>query len=950
MITSIDTPNTEYRFGAFRFIPSRHLLLHNDVSVTIGSRAVDLLHLLLARAGKVVTKDELLEYVWPGTHLHESNLKVNISSLRKALQNGDRRDFIATVPNRGYRFVAEVQVIDGSTDARLDPLRAHAGELPVIPDLIGRSGDVAHLGERLLENRLVTVVGPAGVGKTTLAVATARHLEDRFSNGIGFVDLAAIDDSQLVVPAIGLALGIERDAVVAGLIDALHQKKFLLLLDNCEHLLSAVATIAEQIVTAVPSARILATSREALHSRSEAVFRLAPLDVPAAGKALTAVQALEYPAIALFVRRAEEAHGYRFVDADAPTIAAICRRLDGLALAIELAVPQLIASDPRTLLRLIDRTFSILDRGGDSGPSRHQTLLATLDWSYQLLSPREARLFRLLSVFASSFSIEDILGVAAGVDGPLEEIAAWTGALVAKSLLVATYGLNGVRYRFLESTRSFAAGALIQKKEMTAAYSNYAHYFLALFENAEQEWQWRDRVDWTTAYAPRANDVRKAIDWAEGDGGDTLLAIRLTVAAIPLWDELSTVGESHIRVERALRRVAAGQVVDDRLKMKLMASYGAALNFSDNLGPEADATWEEGYRLARSVGSVEYQLRALWGKAVLESFSGRHRRALTSLDAFMDLATTGNERTAIPDGRRLTLMTRFYLGDIREALDGLSSLEDEYNAIAAQARMARFQVDRLVGIRVGLANAVWISGNYRRAKELAVSALRRAAELNHRVSQSNALAQIGLPLTLQFGELDLAREYVATLAHNLSLHETAIWAPVCRFYQGAIDALSDVSAGIEVMRAAVDRLVANNFLIRVPMYLAVLADAALRYDRVEIARTAVSQALSHLDVQSEDWCKAEILRMRGVLEWRDGDVSAAEATLVAAAQQASEIGALSFKLRAVTTLAELHVATGRKTEATIQLAPVYAQFDPDFASTDVLKASALLGEITSGAP
>lgn len=907
-----------YCFGEYRFMPGRQLLLRGEEPVRIGGRALDLLHLLVRHAGEVVTKKALVDFAWPDTFVHESNLKVNIAALRRALPRASAGlPYIATVPGRGYRFVAPLRVY-GRRDLDVPPALASpagAGALPSTPAVIGRDKAIAAIGARLVAGGFLTVVGAAGVGKTTVAVAAAARLTGRYRDGVRFVDLAAIGDPQLVAAAIAHALGAGPSLSdrLASLVEVLRDREMLLVLDNCEHVRSAAAAIAEHLRLALPGLHILATSREPLRSQAESVHRLAALPFPAEEESgLDAAAAHAFPAVALFVRRAAETHGYRFADGDAPLVAAICRRLDGVALAIELAASRLSSDSPATLLDRLALGFDMLNAPSDRAPPRQRTLLATLDWSYRLLSPDEARLLRILSVFAGPFAIDDVTGVAGRLGVAAEEAASSTQELSAKSLLSATYDEGGPRYRLLDSTRSFAADRLRDGGEQPAAAAAHAAHLLQVFEQAEADWQWRAREDWTQRYAPRANDLRRAIDWAFAPGGDPRLGVRLTVAAIPLWDELSSVGESRRRVAQALRAAEPAEAFDATLRMKLVAAHASGLNFSDRLGPEVDAAWTEGWRLAREVGNVDYQLRTVWCLAVLETFTGRHRRALATLDRFDAILAGGKDRSARPDGERLRLMTRFYCGDIRGAQEGLERLSSEHDRIAHRARVARFQLDRFVAIRNSLALITWVAGDRPRALALTREALDGAESLGHLVSQSNALAQTALPLAVWAGDLDGAEAQVATLFRNLALRDIGIWGAVGRFYQGAIASARGDPAGVEAMHAAIDGLIATNLLVRLPMHLAMLGEAALTHDRLDLARSSLAEAVRRAGQQDERWCRPELLRLRGLIEAADGDRATAAASLQQAMQAAEESGALTFRERAAASLTSLATCPGAR--------------------------------------
>ncbi|WP_172982583.1 winged helix-turn-helix domain-containing protein [Phyllobacterium sp. SYP-B3895] len=934
-----------YCFGDYRFIPDRQLLMFDDKPMRVGARALDLLHLLLIHAGEVVTKNQLMSFVWPDTFVHESNLKVNIAALRRALQReASGLSCIATVSGRGYRFVAPLRIYGGDHSPPAFDAQAPARELSNIAPIIGRDQVIAALEAKLPTEKFVTVVGPAGVGKTTVALAAATRILKRYGDGVCFVDLATIGDPQLVDTTIAASLGVSGKwtNVLAGIVETLRDREMLLVLDNCEHVLSTACAIAEHLRLAAPGVHILATSREPLHSRSESVYRLSPLAYPEEEEINNRKDALAFAAVELFVRTAHEACGYQLYDMDAPAVSAICRRLEGIPLAIELAASRLVTMDLATLLGLLERSFEPLNAGARDTSARHQTLLATMDWSYQLLARDEARLLRLLSVFSASFFLSDVIGVAGRIGGRIEEIAACIESLAAKSLLSVVYDAGVPRYRLLDSTRSFAAERLNKSGEAVDAQSSHARHLLQLFEQAEADWQWQPRNEWTACYEPRANDLRKAIDWTLGDGADPEVGVRLTSAAISLWDELSTVAESRRRVERALESVEALSRCDPAVKMKLIASYASGLNFSDHLGPEADAAWMEANQLAREIGNVDYQLRTLWGLGILQSFTGRHRQAIATLKQFAQLAERENEQAVVAEGERVRSTAAFYCGDVRLACDDLKRLLREHAITAKRSAVTRFQMDRFVSIRVAFATAAWVCGDRSEATTALQEALDHSLALDHLVSHSNALAQAALPIALWSGESETARRHVAMLARNLSLRDIAIWRPVCKFYEGAVRSMDGEGGGVDMMRLAIGQLISNIFLVRVPLYLAMLAEAALRHKRIALARDSLSAAFDRADRQGEYWSQPELHRVHGLVQWRDGDLSGASETLLLATETARESGALFFQLRASTALAQLWAETDRLVAAADLLSPICAEFDNVPACANIAKARHLL--------
>src|SRR5690349_17658950 len=347
-------------FGPFRLAAARRLLLEGDEPVRLGSRAFDLLAALVERAGEVVGKAELVARAWPGTFVDESNLKIQVSALRRALGDGQGgRRYLVTVPGRGYNFVAPVSLEEpreAPPPPTVAPARVH--NLPfAVTRMVGRDETAAALVARLSRERLVTIVGPGGIGKTTVALAVAERVIADYEHGVWLVDLAPLGDPRLVPSTLATVLGLEvrSDDPLPWLVTFLADKRMLLVLDSCEHVVEAAADLVAEVLRGAPGVRALATSREPLRVGGERQHRLPPLDFPAEPAGLTAAAALAFPAVRLFVERAAASlDGFELGDADAPLVADICRRLDGIALAIELAAGRVDVFGVGGLVGLLD--------------------------------------------------------------------------------------------------------------------------------------------------------------------------------------------------------------------------------------------------------------------------------------------------------------------------------------------------------------------------------------------------------------------------------------------------------------------------------------------------------------------------------------------------------------------------------------------------------------------
>ncbi len=430
-------------FGSFRLLPSQRLLLEGDQPVRLGSRALDILAVLAENAGRVVPKEELIARTWPQTFVEDANLKIQVSALRRVLgdgQGGNR--YIVTVPGRGYEFVVPVgRTAEPAAMPAPAVLQPGTHNLPLaMTRMIGREEAVATLVSRLSRERLLTIVGPGGIGKTTVALAVAERMVAAYEHGVWLIDVAPVGDPRLVPSVVATVLGLEirNDTPLPGLIAALRDRRMLLLLDNCEHVIDAAANLTAAVLTGLPRVNILATSREPLGVAGEREHRLGPLGSPPTSSGLTAAEAAAFPAVQLFVERVTAiVEDFALTDANAPSVVRICRRLDGLPLAIEFAAPRVEVLGVEGLAARLDQSLPLLGTRRRATTARHQTMRAVVEWSYGLLSEDEQRFFRALGIFAGGFTVE--AAAAVDMDANMARIDSIDrlADLVAKSLVVA---------------------------------------------------------------------------------------------------------------------------------------------------------------------------------------------------------------------------------------------------------------------------------------------------------------------------------------------------------------------------------------------------------------------------------------------------------------------------------------------------------------------------------
>jgi predicted ATPase len=528
-------PAAEYRFDRFAVRPGPRQLLVDGLPVKLGGRAFDTLLALIERRERVVTKNELLELVWSGLVVEEANLQVQVVALRKLLGPGA----IATIPGRGYKFTLLLDgfEVPGPASIRnlpaLEDASAPACNAPAqLPALYGRDEEVAALAQLVRRHRLVSVVGPGGIGKTRVAQAVAHALRGDFEHGVWLVELAPLADPELVVSSVARVLGsalAPKGAALASLVEAIKGQRLLLVLDNCEQLSAAVEELAVAILAGAPGVHLLVTSQEPLRVVEEQVDRLQPLAVPEKPDAATA---LRYGAVALFAARARAADARFAINSDnVDAVVEICSSLDGIALAIELAAARVPMLGVYGVRQRLDARLKFLAGGPRGALPRHKTLRAALEWSHTLLSAQERSVFDRLGVFVGTFSLEAAQRITTddAIDpwDALDHLA----ALVDKSLVLVEDG-PVPRYRLLESSRMFAlerldaAGAIEASRKRHAQALVYALGRPRLLDGPSARVQ---------RNAPDLDNVRAAMAWATGPRGDQQIAVELMGTTDHLW-------------------------------------------------------------------------------------------------------------------------------------------------------------------------------------------------------------------------------------------------------------------------------------------------------------------------------------------------------------------------------------------------------------------------------
>jgi len=520
---------TVYRFGDFELRPAERQLLGPDARpLALGGRAFDVLVALVERAGELVAKDELLERVWPDVVVEENNLQVQVSALRKALGAGA----ITTIAGRGYRFTLPLAAPGAAPPVRLE--RRHNLPQP-LTSFVGHDDDLDEYATLFGATRLLTLTGIGGCGKTRLALELANRLLPGHADGVWYVDLAPLQDPDRVALTVAAALGIREEggrSMTETLAAVLAGRRLLLVLDNCEHLMASAASLVRELLSALPDLHVLAASREGLGVPGERAVTVRSLSFPPAGPAeLATIGASE--SVRLFVERARLSVPRFALDVDnADAVAEICRRLDGIPLAIELAAARVRMLSVDEIRARLDDRFRLLTGGSRAAVGRQQTLLATIRWSYEHLAPAEQALLRRLSVFAGGWTLDGAVAVAG--DGADEyEVLDRLARLVDQSL-VSTRHVAGeaTRYAMLETVRQYAQERLEDAGEGATMRDRHLAYVVAFAERAAPELMRNDQLAWLARLDHERENLLAAHAWCDHATDGAALGLRLVYALL----------------------------------------------------------------------------------------------------------------------------------------------------------------------------------------------------------------------------------------------------------------------------------------------------------------------------------------------------------------------------------------------------------------------------------
>ena len=921
-------------FGPFVLDLVNRTLSKSGAPVRVRGRELSILMYLAQRAGTFVTRDELIASIWSGSKVTDANVRVQMGALKRLLGDGrNLQEYVTFTPGQGYRFQGETQragtppglEVAERTHRRPSPVatsRSH--NLPIrIKPIYGRDEDLQRLTVHMPRHRLVTLVGPGGIGKTTLAMAGAEVLVDAYEDSIWLVNLAGLSDARLVSATIAVALNISllSPDPVDDLVKYLWDKQILIVLDNCEHLIEEVATLVEKVLTRTRDVHFMATSREPLRVDGEWLCRLTSLDVPPRVDPLAARDAMSYPAVRLFIERVRLSDDqFILTDADARAVAELCRRLDGNPLAVELAAARVGLFGVQGLADQLVESFSMLTQGRRTALPRHQTLRATLDWSYDILPDRERLLLARLSVFRGEFTLASALAIAGMAS---QDVVDGLAELTAKSLVQVDAIRQPALYRMLFLTRDYAVEKLTARGEFDIVAKRHAETYLDLLHCSGSEVGVGIADTWI-------DDIRSALNWTLSETGDFDVGMALITASFGTALRIASLHERGLLLDRAGERIRELGKQDPAFELRLLVERVSILNFGENKPAEMEDVAERAMTLADNIrderGDVMPLVEMLITKISIYFGEGnvaemrRHIRSARALQL-------------PPDKRAATLVILERMEFQAEHFGGnhafAKSLIEKILAYPPEILRTRHfaiadYISPGVTCRIFLSRIQWLQGYPETASRTAEDALDFSKSLNALVI-CYVLAFSAIPIAIWRGDRALARHYIKRLETTATASSLAYWQNWSPFYEAILD--MDDAADLTAATARIEAVSVNAMQIdHVPMCVPWLSD----------------NALSRLHDGFAGWNWPEIYRLQGANRLDADDHNGAETFFLKALDLANARAARALALRAATSLAALWGSTGRRDEARQLLSELLEGFTEGLHDADHRAAALLL--------
>lgn len=932
-------------FGPFELRPAERLLEKAGARVHLSDRAFDILVVLVERSGHAVSKRELIARVWSDVTVDEGSLRFHISALRKALKDGkEGRRYIATLSGRGYCFVSSVSHVRAPKSTTITvPIFVQPHRLPMrLARMVGRDAAIEKIATKLVASRFVTIVGPGGIGKTAVVVSVSHSLLADFEGATCFFDLAMLNDPNLLPSAIASALGliIQSDDPVPELLSFFRDKRMLLILDSCEHVIDTVAKLAERIVQEAPRLHLLATSREALRVEGEQVFQLPPLENPPDDCRLSAAEVLNFPAPQLFVERIVAGGRLsKLGDADAKLVGEMCRRLDGLPLAIELTASRVNALGIQETAVLLHDRLRLHWKGRRTAVGRHQTLSATLDWSHDLLTERERSVLRRLAVFMGVFPLEAARLVAAGDGVEEEDVAMAVEGLVAKSLLTTD---QAARLRLLDSTKAYSLQKLIESGESNTVARRHAAYFLEMLQRSRDVHSANEGL---VGCRPYIGNIRIALEWSFSEHGDLQLGTALAAAAAPLFLEMSFLTECSRWAAHAIAMLDA-PARGTLQEIELQGSLGLSLMFAGSDSDRARSAFARGLEVAEHRRDLPNRLKMLARLHLFDYRAGHFRSALEFARRSAIVAQELADPTGIAFAHSLLGLSLHHDEDPLAARTHLMAALVE---TPGSRTMDAFQFGLDFRTRAGtcLARTLWLLGYSDQATRIAKITVEDAASAGHPITFCIALTW-ALSVFLWSGDWTSAEEGIDRLIAQAVSRSLGQYHAAGLGLKGCLLIMrGNAETAIQLLLDSIADMRAHRYGLLIALFNSTLAEGLLRVGRFADALATIDDTISLVEENGDLFHLPELLRIKGViLASEPQSMLEAENHFRQSLKLAARYSVLAWELRTATALAHLLTSQSRFEEAQGVLAPILARFTEGHESIDYKAAKGILDELT----
>lgn len=846
-----------------------------ETRMPMGSRALALLEVLLRANGELVTKDQILNEVWPDLIVEENNIQVQISTIRRHL--GHYRDCLTTVSGRGYRLTpppcpalpdaSHAHDDQGALEAAAQvAVRSRAAWPGTSRILFGREEAIDQIRAAFDAHRLVTLTGAGGIGKTVLSLAVGATLRNAHARRVCFAELVSLSSAKEIEDALRRCIEEPLDSRIAlsDVAPCLDRSIDVLVLDNAEHLIDDVARIVDVLLKHAQALKILVTSREPLSLVGESVVRVEPLPIPCDGASKQQLAAC--PAVALFVRQMSDAREPDSIDiAELSAIAEVCRRLDGIPLAIELAAARAKSLGVQGVRDRLHDRFDMLTNGRRNVVPHHKALRATFDWSYDLLDDTSQRLFCRLGVFSGAFSLEALCAVACDTHLPLMHALDAVGELVAKSLLNAEFDGPVIRYRLLESTRSYALERLAIDDDIPLIQGRRVRYVADHLAKCRDLEGGRNRID--------VDEMRASSDWALKHD-DVSLGVSITVGLTRALMQCGALEEAARRAEQALEamsktRDASQGGQNPREAMELRAVLALTLPHVSGASQRSVQLWKEVMHFALQCGDGIDVARASWGlwnahmfgadiEAALEVANSLSRYANTDAHAWQGALAQAMTSVSL-HCQGLHEAARHIAQRVLAHLEARADENDRIKAVASDPRAVCYSV---------LARIDWVQGA---SNDTIMSSIEKAIGLIDPVTMepwlSHTLGMVAAPIAFLAGDTQRGDHYLRILRSQSSLHGFKPWQDYCECLSGLAAVISgDLRGGVSQLEQGLERLTSYGFRRFVMPFQIAYAEVLINTARPDAAIERLNGIREFCESHGEWMFVPEIERMLG-LAW-----------------------------------------------------------------------------------